>query len=222
MQFKILPYGEQALLINFKPEISLEIHQQVKSVYLQLQALKINGVSGFIPTYNSITVCYNSELISFETLSSVINNGNYNVATTENNKNEIFIPVCYELGLDLEHVSYVTKLSISEIINLHTAESYLVYMMGFTPGFMYLGGLNKKLQVPRKDTPRLKIEAGSVGLADQQTGIYPMQTPGGWQLIGKTPLKLFDKNHGTRTKMGDYIKFEAISLDEFHKLNEYD
>ena len=125
--------------------------------------------------------------------------------------------MCYDetFAHDLEEVKTITGLSSTEIINLHTSVDYLVYMLGFTPGFPYLGGLDEKLYVPRKQTPRLKIEAGSVGLANGQTGIYPQDSPGGWQIIGRTPIKLFSPDRPFPITMGDFIRFHSISKSEF-------
>ena len=221
MQFDIIPYGEQSLLINFKAEISVKIHLQVKACYLQLKELNINGVNSFIPAYHSLTIGFNSDIISYADLKSIINNTSI-TPITENTKNIVKIPVCYDdsLGLDINWVANQTGLSIQEIINIHTSKPYLVYMLGFAPGFMYLGGLDKRLHVPRKGTPRLKINAGAVGLADQQTGVYPLETPGGWQIIGETPLELFSKTKPALVEMGDYVQFIAISKNEFNKIKE--
>lgn len=223
MQFKILPYGEKALLIQFKDEISLEVHQQVKSCYLYLKSIAIKGIESLIPAYNSLTILFDKEVIQQAALKEILENLNFKILETVlKNQQTITIPVCYdvELGWDLESTAKTLCLSIEEVIKLHTAKPYLVYMLGFTPGFMYLGGLNKQLHIPRKNTPRLKIPAGAVGLADQQTGIYPMETPGGWQIIGQTPLRLFSKEKPALVEMGDLVEFKAISKKEFDNLKQ--
>ena len=222
MQFDVIPYGEQALLINFKEEISLEIHQQVKACFLHLRSLEIVGITDFIPAYHSLTICFNSLIISFLELKQIIMNTEFKVATENSKKNIIEIPVCYDVdfGLDLNIVAQKTGLSSQEIIRIHTEKPYLVYMLGFAPGFMYLGGLDKRIQVPRKENPRLKIAAGAVGLADQQTGIYPLETPGGWQIIGQTPLSLFSKEKPSLVAMGDHVQFVPISKEMFFKIKE--
>jgi len=222
MLFNVLPYGEQALLLNFKNEISLEVHLQVKSVYETLKKMNIKGITDFIPAYQSLTICFCSKTTTYATVKKTIKQTTYPLINRPNENNKITIPVCYELGLDMEFVAKETKLSIPEIINLHSSKTYLVYMMGFTPGFMYLGGLDKKLHISRKKTPRLKVEAGSVGLADMQTGVYPLETPGGWQIIGQTPLKLFSENKKNLVNMGDYIQFKPISKKEFNQIKNND
>jgi len=115
------------------------------------------------------------------------------------------------------------ELTRDEVIKLHTAKQYLIYVRGFVPGFLYLGGLSHKLHTPRKAKPALKVAAGSVGIGNDQTGIYPFQTPGGWNIIGRTPIKLFDINQIDKYKIGDKILFKSISLEKFKEIkHRYD
>lgn len=220
MQYKVLPYGEFAFLINFKNEISLEVHLQVKSLYQQLKKINLKGVTFLIPAYSSITVGFNPNEVDGSFLKMFLENTKFDISKKELNSKIVKIPVCYETPYapDMEEVSKKTGLTPKEIINTHSSTSYLVYFLGFAPGFMYLGGLNKKLYTPRKETPRIKIEAGAVGLADQQTGIYPLETPGGWQIIGQTPLTLFSKEQASLAQMGDTIQFVPITANEFKKI----
>lgn len=131
------------------------------------------------------------------------------------------VPVCYggEFGPDLEEVAAHHVLDIEEVIQLHCIPLYQVYMIGFTPGFAYLGGLDERLHTPRKNEPRKKVLAGSIGIADQQTGIYPIDSPGGWQLIGRTPLRVFDPDRETPflIQAGDFVRFRPITEMEFEK-----
>lgn len=221
MSYKIIPYGSSALLIQFENNISTEIHQQVTSLYHTLLSQKIKGILSLIPAYNSITVRYNQET-NFNTLSNTITNISKNLKSSPNEtpKKEIVIPVCYDisLGIDIEHVMNHIRLSRQEMIELHTSTSYPVYMIGFTPGFPYLGGLDKRLHTPRKVIPRLKVPKGAVGLANNQTGIYPNESPGGWQIIGQTPISLFTVEELPLVNIGDTIRFEAISLEQFNEL----
>eukprot|EP01136_Pigoraptor_vietnamica_P038048 Opistho-1_new@106825 len=138
--------------------------------------------------------------------------------------NRITIPVCYDLSLapDLVELATLHQLSVEEVIQLHTAQTYRVYMIGFLPGFAYMGSVDERIRTARKANPRTKVPAGSVGIAGEQTGIYPLDSPGGWQLIGQTPLPLFD---ATRTdpcllQPGDEVQFCSISLTAFHKLKQ--
>lgn len=222
MLFKVVPYGESAFLIQFADEISKEVHLQVKACYQQLKKMHIHGVQSLIPAYNSVTVVFNANEIEAASLKVFLENTPYEVMDEAIEKNVVKIPVCYETpyALDMGFVSQKLNISPEEIIKYHTAEPYLVYMLGFAPGFMYLGGLNQKLHIARKETPRVQIPAGAVGLADQQTGVYPMVTPGGWQIIGQTPITLFSKDKPAVVEMGDYVQFVPISADEYEKMKE--
>ena len=141
---------------------------------------------------------------------------------TENEKELIIVPVYYN-GDDLDEVAGQHKISVEELVHIHTEKAYRVFMIGFQPGFAYMGKLDERIATPRKTTPRTLVPAGSVGIAGFQTGIYPFASPGGWQLIGQTPLKIFDKEQTTPClfKAGDYIKFTAISKEEFEQSNEH-
>jgi KipI family sensor histidine kinase inhibitor len=134
----------------------------------------------------------------------------------------IEIPVCYggDFGPDIEFVAQTHDLTVEEVIRIHSEPEYPIYMIGFTPGFPFLGGLPEKLHTPRLETPRTVVPAGSVGIANAQTGIYPIDSPGGWQLIGKTPLKLFDlqRSNPILLKAGDALKFKPITIYEYHRL----
>jgi inhibitor of KinA len=219
MNYRIHPLSENAITLYFKQEISPEINDLVLAASLWIEENRFEGFIEVVPAYASLTVFYDLvELINqghkspsafvesrlseipFESLKAV-----------NKSKNLIEIPVEYS-GKDLKVVSQHSKLSEKEIIILHTEPEYRVYMMGFLPGFAYLGGLNQKLATPRRKVPRLKVPAGSVGIAGSQTGIYPLESPGGWQLIGHTDKKLFDiKNQKLSIlSTGDYVKFKAI------------
>ena len=138
----------------------------------------------------------------------------------ENNAKVVEIPVCYggEYGPDIEFVAKHNNLSVEEVIKLHTAPQYLVYMIGFCPGFPYLGGMDKRIATPRREVPRVKIPARSIGIAGEQTGGYPISTPGGWQIIGRTPIEMFnpkDEQNPSLLHSGDLVKFYAISEQEY-------
>ena len=226
MAYKIIPYGSAALLIQFDQAINLKVHQEVISYYDELKALQITGVISITPAYSSITIRYNKK-ISYATLSKIIFSLTIPVDSSKTGtieRKEVKIPVCYDksLALDLEIVQKHTRLSHLEIINLHTSQSYPVYMVGFTPGFPYLGGLDKVLQTPRKSTPRLVTPKGAVGIANNQTGIYPNESPGGWQIIGQTPHSIFTAEKPPLINIGDNVRFYSISLDQFNDLKDED
>ena len=133
---------------------------------------------------------------------------------------QVVLPVCYDeiFGNDIQFVLENNDLTLEELIVKHTSPEYLVYMTGFVPGFLYLGGLDEKLHTPRLSVPRTKIPKGSVGIADNQTGVYPLETPGGWQLIGNCPLNLTGNNKNAMIEMGDIVKFTSITKEEHSKL----
>ena len=135
------------------------------------------------------------------------------------------IPVCYDdrFAFDMEYLCTYTSLTKEDVIEIHTSKNYLVYMLGFTPGFFYLGGMDARLYCPRKEIPRLKITSGSVGIAGNQTGVYSVDSPGGWQLIGKTPMEIFNKNsidECFKVKQGDLVRFVQVSLEEYNRLKK--
>lgn len=220
MQYEVVPYGESAFLMKFKDEISVEVHLQVKASYQQLKKLALKGVISLIPAYNSITIVFDENEIDRSFLKLFLEKTKFHQSKKEVPTKVVNVPVCYQApyALDMQEVSEKTGLTPQEIIEIHTSKPYLVYLLGFAPGFLYLGGLDKRLYTPRKETPRIKIAAGAVGLADQQTGMYPLETPGGWQIIGQTPLTLFSKEQASIAQMGDAIQFVSISADEFQKI----
>jgi inhibitor of KinA len=188
-------------------------------------AIESNPFKGFIecvPAYGSLTV-YFSDLVSASTVHSWLSDLSAQVSDTSfaTEGKQISIPVCYDpsLGTDLPWVSSHLNLSLEEIISLHTSISYRVHMIGFIPGFPYMGTLPEQLEVPRKQTPSLKIPMGSVAIAGKQTGIYPAEVPGGWQVIGRTPLKMFDpsKSPCSFLNVGDIVEFKPITLETFNQ-----
>jgi len=211
------PLGDAALLIDFGETIAPEINMQIRQLTIGFIDREIPGILEAVPGYTTLTLHYNPLEISYDRLVDLTN-----AILEEGYNREIaylkpkVIPVWYN-GPDLPVVSEHTGLSVEEIIERHTDAEYLVYMIGFAPGFPYLGGMDKILSTPRRSTPRLKIPAGSVGIAGEQTGVYPMETPGGWQLIGQTPIALFDiqREQPSLLMAGDRVKFAAITEEEY-------
>lgn len=228
-EFDILQTSEFSALVEFKNEISEEVNKRVRILCDYFEKNSFNGFIEYVPYFTSVGVIYDPLKIKgdnvFETVKSkledILLNLNFNCHYEEN---IVEIPVCYgdELGPDLEYVAKVNNLTEEEVIEIHSKGRYLVYMIGFAPGFPYLGGLSEKIYTPRRQSPRTAIPEGSVGIAGMQTGVYPIETPGGWQIIGRTPLKLFDFNSDEKTllKCGDIAKFNPISFDEYLKLKE--
>lgn len=229
---QLFPLGDSALVVQFGDVISEKIHRQVRAFAEYVEAHPFYGFVEQAPAYTTVTIYYNPWLTSlkgkvnpYETVVELVEEMLKKLTTSAKavKKNIIEIPVCYggDLGPDLPFVAEQAGLTIEEVVALHAAPKYLVYMIGFAPGFPYLGGLDRRIAAPRKATPRPRIPAGSVGIAGQQTGVYPMETPGGWQLIGRTPFQLFNANREDPSllQMGEYVQFVPISQEEFHSLH---
>ncbi|PKG41510.1 5-oxoprolinase subunit PxpB [Psychroflexus sp. MES1-P1E] len=224
---RIFQLSERSILIEFNRDITKNLLYFLLNLKEDIFLNKSEHILQVTNTYNSLLVVYKFTINNFNS-----EKNNYfelisNVSTTDMPKSSTRkIPVCYELdfGLDLEEVSKKTGLSISEIIKRHTHPIYTVYFIGFLPGFPYLGGMDSSLFCRRKPNPRSKINSGSVGIAGSQTGIYPSSSPGGWQIIGRTPLSLFD-SHKTDTPCvlspGDSLQFESITKEEFDNLHSH-
>lgn len=216
---------EGALLVQFGNEIDEKINSTVYSNYYILLKEKIKGVVGISPTYTALLITYNPMIIGYKQLLGLVKQKIKKQSIFHTSfKRIINIPVCYDdiFALDINNVKQHTGLSKEEIITLHSEQEYKVYMIGFLPGFPYLGGMNKRLNTPRLTNPRVKIEAGSIGIGGEQTGIYPLASPGGWQIIGKTPSKLYDKNREPISLInpGDWVKFIPITLQEYKEMEK--
>ena len=213
--------GDQALLVEFGDSIDIKINNKVRNLMVQLEQSQEDWIMDLVPSYKSLLVIFNPAFSSRKLIETYLLELAENLGQTVASAERLIkIPTLYgtDFGIDLGFVAKNSKLSIEEVISLHSEPEYRVYMIGFAPGFPYLGGLNEKLTTPRLESPRLKIPAGSVGIAESQTGIYPNDSPGGWQLIGRTPLNLFDPNRENPSLLiaGDYMKFEPLkSLEEY-------
>lgn len=223
----LLTAGENGLVVEFGSVISQEINVFIKQFTRLLASTPVQGIIETVPTYRSVTIYFNPLTISRNKLSKVIRDIINTIQPKELNgipSKIVHIPVCYGgvLGPDLEYVARYTGLSANKVIKLHTAKPYLVYMLGFIPGFPYLGGLPEQLIVPRLETPRTKVPAGSVGIGGSQTGFYPIESQGEWWLIGRTPVKAFNpKNlNPFLVAAGDYIQFVNIGMDDYFKIRK--
>lgn len=220
---RFLPCGETAMTVELGDSIDLDVNRRVHRLFRALLDRRITGVHSLNPTYRSLFIQYDPLECSFERLVMIAEEALEGGDEREEAPAAIDIPVCYggECGPDLGEVAACNGLTEDEVIRRHTARAYQVYMIGFTPGFPYLGGLDPALFTPRKPVPRKRVPAGSVGIAEQQTGIYPIESPGGWQLIGRTPLRLFDPNREPPflVEAGATLRFHAITRDEFDRLD---
>ncbi len=217
--------GDRGLLVEYGEGIAPEINEKVRTVRYALSENLPEGVEELIPTYRSLIILYDPARTTPSALKRRLLTLEKELPAFQVPPSRIIeIPVCYggDLGPDIGFVASTHHLTKEEVIELHTAPEYLVYMLGFTPGFPFLGGLPEKLHTPRLKTPRSLVPAGSVGIANGQTGIYPIDSPGGWQLIGRTPLKIFDlsRENPFLFKAGDRLKFVAISREEYKRIKE--
>lgn len=236
----MMPLGEKAIIVTIGKEISKENHQKVMRLMHVLQENFLTGVIECVPAYCSITIHYDPLIIwrkqrglAVESISPyqyLKRELQHLLMHLEENSSidqqatgrTVEIPVCYggKLGPDLIEVAKYQEITPEEVIAIHTSRSYLVHMLGFVPGFPYLGGMDKRIAMPRKAIPSQAISPGSVGIAGEQTGIYPLSTPGGWRIIGRTPLQLFrpEEEIPTLIRAGDIIKFIPITSEQFEEI----
>ena len=216
-------FGRSAILVEWPANISQEIIQDIIS--FERQVKEIDAILDTIIAYNSLLIRYQNPIIDKELTISQLKK--IYAASSYLIKQDQFlwqIPVCYDVsfGIDLEEIANKKKCSVAEIIRLHTEGDYLVYFIGFQPGFLYLGGLHQTLHVSRKSNPRLRVDKGSVAIGGIQTGIYPQNSSGGWNIIGKSPLNFFDINASEPcfAKPGDRIQFVAVDLYTFYQIEK--
>jgi inhibitor of KinA len=218
--FRIM--GDRALLVELGDQISQSINEKVRKLFLKLDHRPLEGVVELVPSYRSLMVVYDPLRTGLDRLREEILK--LHQATDPSLVPEpktLAVPVVYggECGPDLEWVANFHKISPEQVISLHTGTTYRVYMIGFTPGYPYLGELPEALATPRRETPRTSVPQGSVAIAQRQTGIYPVQSPGGWHILGWTPIKLFDANQWPPTplEMGDLVRFFPIQKEEINR-----
>jgi inhibitor of KinA len=230
LHYTIFPLGDAAATIDFGNVIDESINSYVLALFHSLNENHIPGITELSPAYSSLTVYYDIMTVrkryplyksAFDSIKEIITEKLAEPVKDAAFKREfVKIPVCYdaEFALDAEELGKTKNINMDDLIRIHTAKTYTVYMLGFLPGFTYMGKLDNEISMPRKVNPRPRVEAGSVGIAGQQTGIYPLPSPGGWQIIGRTPLRLFnaDNNDFTLLKPGDQVQFYSISKDEFN------
>jgi inhibitor of KinA len=214
MRFKprIVPLGDSSLLVQLGNEIDLAVNQRVHALASLLEASSIKGIIETVPAYATLLVHYDPSILSFTQLKSDLHARIVQMEETNSRKpRQVEVPVRYggEYGRDLEFVASHCDLQVADVIRIHTERTYTIFMMGFTPGFPYMGKLDDAIVVPRLQTPRTLVPAGTVAIAGSQTGIYSIDSPGGWQLIGWTPLKLFEPESDTPFLFspGDEVKF---------------
>ena len=220
IDYKII--GKRTLILSWSSEINTLINDQIIAVEHILRTNLNSLLEDTVITYHDLTI-YFAEDVDFKEIIASIEERLARIKIQEHSNEKIWkIPVCYDLefGWDLEALALQKKCAIEELITIHTSPLYRLYFMGFLPGFMYLGGLDSRLVTPRKTSPRIRVDKVSVAIGGNQTGIYPQNSPGGWQIIGKTPIELFnpDDNPPTPFQPGDALKFYAITREEYESI----
>ena len=224
MKPTISPVGDCAISIDFGQVIDPKINRQIRQIIEQIKGLQLDGIVELVPTYCALLVQYDAMVYSYSdicrilepTLQESVTDGANELVTI------VEIPTVYggEFGPDLGFVASHNHLSEAEVVSIHSGTDYLVYMLGFIPGFTYLGGMDPRIATPRLSSPRTLIPAGSVGIAGEQTGTYPSDSPGGWQIIGRTPVTMYDmsKKQAALLQAGDYVRYVFIDENEFHRI----
>jgi inhibitor of KinA len=226
-QPKISPLGDSALVIEVGEEIGEETHARVRALIHLLESDPPDAMIEFIPAFTNVTVIYDPLHATYgqfmTRIEAMLRSPSEGAKTVE--ERSIVIPVCYggEFGPDLNSISSHKNIAPDEVVAVHTEPEYLVYMIGFAPGFPYMGGLSERIAIGRRDSPRERIPAGSVGIAGRQTGIYSIESPGGWQLIGRTPLRLFrpEDEEPSLLRAGDRVRFRSIDPAEYERLRPH-
>jgi KipI family sensor histidine kinase inhibitor len=220
MSFTLKPASDRSLLVSYGSEISPALQQRVYGLTQKLLAQRPSFIRDLHPAYGSVLIVFEPELATMRQVEAYVRELAESAAASYwPAAREVEIPVCYdeEFALDLPFVAAHNQLTREEVIALHTSGEYRVYFLGFAPGFAYLGGLSPKLFTPRLASPRTQVPPGSVAIGGQQTAVYPMSTPGGWRIIGRTPLQMFNAESATPAllALGDEVRFVAVSRDEF-------
>ncbi|WP_100010364.1 5-oxoprolinase subunit PxpB [Lentibacillus sediminis] len=224
MTFTLQAVGDSAVKLDFPGNVSPEMNARIRDFCGKLAENRIDGVSEWVPAYRSIMIYYDPTRWKYREIAEklqLLQEYDHHEAKTVSRL--VHVPVWYggDAGPDLQRVAAYHNLDEEDVIELHQEPEYLVYMQGFLPGFPYLGGLNKRIATPRLEEPRAKTFAGAVGIAHEQTGIYPVESPGGWNIIGKTPVRLFDPERGENGflfRAGDLIRFYEVTAEEFAEI----
>lgn len=224
MKPTISPVGDCAISIDFGQVIDPKINRHIRQTIERIQELKLDGITELVPTYCALLIQYDAMLYSYSDICNLMEPLLEASATDDANERVtvIEIPTVYggEFGPDLGFVASHNNLSEDEVVSIHSGTDYLVYMLGFIPGFTYLGGMDPRIATPRLSSPRTLIPAGSVGIAGEQTGTYPSDSPGGWQIIGRTPVTMYDmsKEQAALLSAGDYVRYVPIDEAEYNRI----
>jgi inhibitor of KinA len=225
MGFTFSPLGDGAIVIEAGTEINEEVQKRVRSIAALLESRAPAWIVEFIPAFTTVAVFYNPLAASYEAVQTDLEELLQHMEDADQSLSRtVEIPVSYggDFGPDLEFVAAHNGLTTEQVIEIHTSGTYSVSMIGFAPGFPFISGMSEKIAAPRRDTPRLRIPERTVGIAGKQTGVYPIETPGGWQLIGRTPIRLFrpEQDIPSLLQAGDKIVFRRITEAEYHAWEE--
>lgn len=225
MNFTCKPAGDQAVLVEFENIIAKDTNARVRNLASLVEKETSTGFGEVILGYRTLLIHYDPVRLSYEQVVKRLKQwGEMDHNSISSASRTVRVPVLYggEWGPDLNDVAVHNNLSPEEVISIHSGGEYLVYFLGFTPGYPFMGGMSEKISTPRLPSPRVSIPAGSVGIAGNQTGIYPVKSPGGWRLIGRTPLKLYDpeREKPFLFESGDIVRFEVITYEEFIEIEE--
>ncbi|HEV3472088.1 MAG TPA: 5-oxoprolinase subunit PxpB [Actinomycetota bacterium] len=225
---RVSPLGDAAVVVTFGDDVDPDIHRGVVAFARHLDSSPLPMMVEYVAAFTTVTLFYDALVSDHEEFTAAVENALDDLRVTEATPERrlIEIPVCYggEFGPDLEFVAAHNDLTQQDVIEIHSGTTYLVYLIGFAPGFPYLGGMSPRIAAPRLDSPRSAVPAGSVGIAGSQTGVYSIETPGGWRLIGRTPLKLFRPTASAPSLLqaGDRVRFVPIERAEFEVAKRVD
>jgi len=219
---RIVDAGDSAIVAEFGDRIDLDVNAHVVALAAALADCGVPGIRDVVPTYKSVAVHFDPLTTPYDTLVESIRAASDRSGAQANaDRAPIRIPVCYDnvFGMDLPAVARFAGVSEREVARLHTGQVYRVFMLGFAPGFAYMGSVDDRIAAPRHGSPRRRVPAGSVGIADRQTGVYPSELPGGWQIVGRTPMRLVRPNASDPflLKAGDVVEFYAMTRDDFER-----
>jgi inhibitor of KinA len=217
---RVVSAGDSVLVVEFEDRIDPAVNARAIAVSDAIQAARLSGVRDVVPTYRSVAVYFDPLRVDYQQLRALLDREAAEpVPEASAPRVPLRLPVCYgdDLGPDLDAVASFARMSPDEVVRLHAAATYRVFMLGFVPGFAYMGIVDERIAAPRHSTPRVRVPIGSVGIAGVQTGIYPAETPGGWQLIGRTRVKPFDpsRTEPFLLKAGDAVQFYPIDRREY-------
>jgi len=223
---KLSNIGDCGIVCDFGDEVNRDINTCVIKLFNYIQkevsAGNLNGILNYTPSYNKLIINFDLEKINSSKILSFIKSVDFSKLNLNQKNKNFLIPICYDFEMDLENISQILKMDREEIINIHLNTDFFIYMVGFIPGHPFMGDLDKKIFLNRLKTPRVKIPPGSVGIVEKFCNIYPYESPGGWNIIGRTPIKLFNKKNESNPCLlspGDSVKFKSISKKEFEELN---